>query len=179
MYLAGIELMLLSWRPKSPPGGILLCLAVMGAMLTGAYYSAGFELAVLRYPLWITSGGVLLSLAVWLHMGRHSSSWRLIGQGLYIGNSDRRRELYRTFERRLAARARAMAVAESFFLGRMKGRPEYSGRRYMWGTLYAAFGMWVVGWRWLICVLVAVTIIAGFLGPTAIVIFIAIAWMAD
>lgn len=173
-------LLLTPWKMKSPAAGILFCLAgVMIAMVAGSrvLYVPGWM--VLKYPLSVVVGGVTIGAVLWVRMGRREWERRLFSLALCFGASAERRKLYGGLERRFARGARASAVTESLLLGWMEACPNGSAARYVWGTLYVAFGVVAPWWKCLAVAFAILALMAGYMGEMAVVIFILISWLVS
>ncbi len=176
LYLAGAELVLAPWGTRGPLTGILCGLALATVVYTTWFLSPEVQPMITRHPLWVILGGLLMGLAVWLQMGRREWSRQLSSMGLLIGRSAAARELYKALDRRYTREVAASAIVMSFFLRRMEGCPDYSGGRYVWGTLYATFGVLAAWWRWLIYAFIVVIVISGYMGIMVPFVFLWIAW---
>jgi hypothetical protein len=177
LYLTGVEMMLLPWAAKSPLGNILSGMAIVAVIFVGTHYYRRLEPIVLRYPGGTILGGVSIGFAIWLHMGRREWGRQLFSMGLRFSRATARAEQATALEQWYARRAGAVAVATSFFLGRMTGCPDYSGCRYIWGTLYARLGSLAAWWKWLILGLGAAVLASACTELGAASVFLSISWL--
>jgi hypothetical protein len=178
LYLVGVAWTLIPWPTLGPQWAVVLGLLFAAMICSGQLLLRYLRPVIVHHPLSTILCGVAMSVVIWRLTGRPQWHRQAVSGALRSGGSVTQRQ-YAVMGPSLTRAARALAAVESFFLARMTRCSHYTTGPYLWGTLYATFGVLAAWWRWLALGFVALIVLCGYAGPfVACTAFLYISFMA-